>query len=229
MSRRDVLHGGPGRRHAQARRAKGRMISGVIMLDPLAARHPRILVRPPTRRTGVGAGQAGDPRRLVPQGRGVRRRDPRALRRRGRGRTRRRVSANGARRRAAAWRASCCSISSRATSFADTPKCLPATRARLAMAEDALARGFDRSLAPERALVPVHAVRARRTTPRRTARWRCSSSSPRRPGCRTPLEWAQRHRDVIRRFGRYPHRNALLGRESTAEELAFLREPGSRF
>jgi uncharacterized protein (DUF924 family) len=40
---------------------------------------------------------------------------------------------------------------------------------------------------------------------------------------------AERHRDIIRRFGRFPHRNALLGRPSTAEELAFLKEPGSSF
>jgi uncharacterized protein (DUF924 family) len=43
------------------------------------------------------------------------------------------------------------------------------------------------------------------------------------------LEWARRHAAVIERFGRYPHRNALLGRVSTPEEAAFLREPGSSF
>ncbi|SBO41858.1 conserved protein of unknown function [Cyanobium sp. NIES-981] len=41
--------------------------------------------------------------------------------------------------------------------------------------------------------------------------------------------FARKHRDVIRRFGRFPHRNALLGRASTPEELAFLQEPGSSF
>lgn len=43
------------------------------------------------------------------------------------------------------------------------------------------------------------------------------------------LDYAIRHRDVIERFGRFPHRNAILGRESTPEELAFLEEPGSSF
>ncbi len=38
-----------------------------------------------------------------------------------------------------------------------------------------------------------------------------------------------RHQAIVDRFGRYPHRNAILGRESTAEELAFLAEPGSSF
>lgn len=43
------------------------------------------------------------------------------------------------------------------------------------------------------------------------------------------VEFAIRHRDIIRRFGRFPHRNAILQRQSSAEELTFLREPGSSF
>ena len=43
------------------------------------------------------------------------------------------------------------------------------------------------------------------------------------------LDFAERHQKVIAQFGRFPHRNAVLGRESTAEELVFLSEPGSRF
>lgn len=42
-------------------------------------------------------------------------------------------------------------------------------------------------------------------------------------------DYAERHRDIIRRFGRFPHRNGLLGRESTAAEIEFLKMPGSRF
>jgi len=43
------------------------------------------------------------------------------------------------------------------------------------------------------------------------------------------LDYAERHRAIIARFGRYPHRNAALGRDSTAEETEFLRQPGSSF
>jgi len=43
------------------------------------------------------------------------------------------------------------------------------------------------------------------------------------------LLWAQRHHDVVARFGRFPHRNAALGRGSTAEEIQFLQQPGSGF
>lgn len=43
------------------------------------------------------------------------------------------------------------------------------------------------------------------------------------------LDYAVRHRDVIHRFGRFPHRNHILGRTSTEEEIAFLKQPGSSF
>lgn len=43
------------------------------------------------------------------------------------------------------------------------------------------------------------------------------------------LDYAERHQRVIARFGRFPHRNQILGRTSSAEESAFLLEPGSRF
>ncbi|MBW8329969.1 MAG: DUF924 domain-containing protein [Thiobacillus sp.] len=43
------------------------------------------------------------------------------------------------------------------------------------------------------------------------------------------LDYARKHRDVVARFGRFPHRNDILGRASTPEELEFLKQPGSRF
>ena len=43
------------------------------------------------------------------------------------------------------------------------------------------------------------------------------------------LKYARQHRDVVARFGRFPHRNAILGRPSSDDELAFLKQPGSRF
>ena len=41
--------------------------------------------------------------------------------------------------------------------------------------------------------------------------------------------YAERHRDIIRRFGRFPHRNGILGRQSTPAESEFLKQPGSGF
>ena len=43
------------------------------------------------------------------------------------------------------------------------------------------------------------------------------------------LDFARKHRAIIERFGRFPHRNAVLGRASTAEETEFLKQPGSSF
>ena len=43
------------------------------------------------------------------------------------------------------------------------------------------------------------------------------------------VDFALRHRAIIDRFGRFPHRNEILGRQSTAEEIAFLKQPGSGF
>ena len=49
------------------------------------------------------------------------------------------------------------------------------------------------------------------------------------PGMEASLAFEMRHKTIIERFGRYPHRNAVLGRASTAAEQAFLAEPGSSF
>jgi uncharacterized protein (DUF924 family) len=43
------------------------------------------------------------------------------------------------------------------------------------------------------------------------------------------IDYARRHYEIITRFGRFPHRNAVLGRVSTPEEIEFLKQPGSRF
>jgi uncharacterized protein (DUF924 family) len=43
------------------------------------------------------------------------------------------------------------------------------------------------------------------------------------------IDYARRHYDIVARFGRFPHRNAILGRASTAEEIEFLKQPGSVF
>ena len=49
------------------------------------------------------------------------------------------------------------------------------------------------------------------------------------PGHAGMLDYARRHRAIIARFGRFPHRNLILGRPSTPQELEFLRQPGSGF
>jgi uncharacterized protein (DUF924 family) len=58
---------------------------------------------------------------------------------------------------------------------------------------------------------------------------RAVGAALRAAGLEGNLRFALQHQAIIERFGRYPHRNAVLGRASTAQELAFLSEPGSSF
>ena len=50
-----------------------------------------------------------------------------------------------------------------------------------------------------------------------------------RPDMESNYKFELKHKAIINRFGRYPHRNTILGRQSSPEELEFLKEPGSRF
>jgi uncharacterized protein (DUF924 family) len=55
------------------------------------------------------------------------------------------------------------------------------------------------------------------------------ASEPLRGAAKAYLQYARQHHDIVARFGRFPHRNAILGRPSSAEELTFLEQPGSSF
>ncbi len=59
--------------------------------------------------------------------------------------------------------------------------------------------------------------------------WVDSSPPEQRADCEDQFTYVLRHQEIIRRFGRFPHRNTCLGRISTAEEEAFLKEPRSSF
>lgn len=99
----------------------------------------------------------------------------------------------------------------------------------LATAEDAVSRGFDRRLDRyERWFLYMPFEHAEDAGAQRRSLELFGGLSQ-DMGDAGPLEWAQKHADVIFRFGRYPHRNALLGRASTSEEIAFLAGPASRF
>lgn len=95
----------------------------------------------------------------------------------------------------------------------------------LALAERAIARGFDQALPPQRRMMlymPFQHSEDRAIQARSVALFE-ALGEPR------ALDFARRHQAVIERFGRFPHRNAALGRASTAEETTFLAQPGSPF
>ena len=113
--------------------------------------------------------------------------------------------------------------------FRDTPRAFAGDAQALATAEAAVARGFDRVLDPlQRWFLYLPYEHAEDAAMQRRS-LALFEALARETGSAEPLEWARRHADVIFRFGRYPHRNEVLGRASTPEEVAFLREPGSRF
>ncbi len=100
--------------------------------------------------------------------------------------------------------------------------------ARVAAAQ-AIDRGFDRAAAPVRRwffYLPFQHSEDLADQRRSLALYGSLPADDDRESC---LRAAQQHYDIIARFGRFPHRNEVLGRASTAEETAFLREPGSRF
>ncbi|MEP7208716.1 MAG: DUF924 family protein [Casimicrobiaceae bacterium] len=112
--------------------------------------------------------------------------------------------------------------------FRDTPRAFAGDDQALAAARDAVGRGFAGLLTlVERwfLYMPFQHAEDRDTQARSVVLFTDLAGA----GLPGPLEYARRHAEVIARFGRFPHRNAILGRPSTPDEIAFLREPGSRF
>ena len=99
----------------------------------------------------------------------------------------------------------------------------------LALAGIAIDRGEDASLSPYQRWFLYIPFEHAESLPAQERAIALFSGLAEQTGLSEPLVWVQRHADVIRRFGRFPHRNAVLGRESSAEEIEFLKQPGSRF
>lgn len=93
------------------------------------------------------------------------------------------------------------------------------------VARQAIAQGFDQAMTPEQRLF-LYLPFEHSEDPADQA---LSVELIRRLGRDDLTRYAQAHKAIIDRFGRYPHRNAALGRTSTAAELEFLQEPGSSF
>jgi uncharacterized protein (DUF924 family) len=113
--------------------------------------------------------------------------------------------------------------------FRGTARAFATDALALGTAQHAVASGFDRSMQPvERMFVYLPFEHAESLERQLEA---CALTKPLADFAETAdvYRYAIRHRDVIARFGRFPHRNALLGRVSTPEETKFLQEPGSGF
>jgi len=112
----------------------------------------------------------------------------------------------------------------------DTPTAFAGDALALAVARRLVDSGADRQLPPlQRAFVYMPFEHAEDAYMQERAVELFGVLAAEQPGFDEMLDYAHRHRGVIARFGRFPHRNAILGRASTPEEAEFLRQPGSRF
>ena len=113
--------------------------------------------------------------------------------------------------------------------FRDDPRAFAHDARSLAASRQAVARGFDNQLQPiERVFLYMPFMHSEALSDQDL----CITLFERMgdaPGAPENLRYAKLHRDIIARFGRFPHRNHVLGRASSAEEIAFLKQPNSSF
>lgn len=107
----------------------------------------------------------------------------------------------------------------------DTPRAFAQDGMALVLAQELVASGLDRALPPAQRAFAYMPYMHSESAVMHTQSVQLFSQ----PGLEENLRFALEHQAIIARFGRYPHRNAVLGRRSTDEEIAFLREPGSSF
>jgi uncharacterized protein (DUF924 family) len=109
--------------------------------------------------------------------------------------------------------------------FRGSARSFESDRRALELAKEAIARGFDAQLSPMKRwalyLPFEHSEDAADQV--RCIELMTALQNP------VALDWALRHKAVVDRFGRFPHRNAILGRITTEKEAEFLKEPGSSF
>jgi len=109
--------------------------------------------------------------------------------------------------------------------FRGTPRAFAVDPQARSVAEAAIVRGFDLGLARDRRMflyLPFEHAEDREMQARSVALI-ASLGDP------ELQKWAEAHRAIVDRFGRFPHRNAVLGRISTPEEIEFLKQPDSHF
>lgn len=107
--------------------------------------------------------------------------------------------------------------------YRDTPKAFAADGMAVVLAQEAVHAGALEALGnPERQfiLMPFMHSESAKVHERTLELWSMFGLD---------ATWEHKHKAIVDRFGRYPHRNAILGRPSSAEEVAFLQEPGSSF
>jgi uncharacterized protein (DUF924 family) len=113
--------------------------------------------------------------------------------------------------------------------FRGQPEAFATDPQALAYAKYAIARGFDKELLPiQRGFVYMPFEHSENLADQHEC-VELFSTLEDYPECTSGVDYALRHLKVIERFGRFPHRNEILGRELTSEEAEFLKQRGSSF
>ena len=113
--------------------------------------------------------------------------------------------------------------------YRGTPRAFAADPLALDAARHIVAQGWDRDMKPvQRLFVYLPFEHAEDMAMQRES-VRLFETLRDDPHSIEGIDYAYRHYEIIERFGRFPHRNAILGRASTPEEVAFLQQPGSSF
>jgi uncharacterized protein (DUF924 family) len=114
--------------------------------------------------------------------------------------------------------------------FRDTPRAFAGDAQALIGARELVARGGDRALTPLQRVFAYLPFEHAEDAQMQCESLRLFAALLREDASMASFEdYARRHAEVIERFGRFPHRNEVLGRVSSADEAAFLQQPGSRF
>ncbi len=109
--------------------------------------------------------------------------------------------------------------------FRGSPLAFANDQMALVLAQEAVSLGVDKKLEPiERGFIFLPFMHSESVKIHEFA-----EKLYRQDGGHSGLEWELKHKSIIDKFGRYPHRNEILGRKSTKEELEFLKQPNSSF
>ncbi|MET1255883.1 DUF924 family protein [Aliikangiella maris] len=109
--------------------------------------------------------------------------------------------------------------------FRDDPRAFQYDSLAVALTQEAVAGNYDEQLTPEKKqFLYMPLMHSESLTIHRQAEALFAQ-----PGLENNYDFEIKHKAIIEQFGRYPHRNDILGRQSTEQEVAFLKQPGSSF
>lgn len=113
--------------------------------------------------------------------------------------------------------------------FRDNPRAFATDAKALDIAQRMVARGDDKTMPKEQQFFVYLPFEHSEDLAMQERCLELTAAMPQGKAENSPYHWSKKHYDVIKRFGRFPHRNAVLGRENTPAEAEYLAQPGAGF